>query len=204
MTTVSAFSMSNGATVERRTIDGGAVFSDQASIIMNNSNTLRYTRVRSIESLRVTSDDTNCLVEWCYLESVQDDPDGHGDTIQFYPPGGGGGTFTLKNTMLALGGYANAAYFAADSWSGNHVLDHVCFLRVDTLADAKGMFIAADGGGTISCNHVYFVRSPAFEVDGNLAYLWQADRPIVQWTNVYLCDLDEDGMPINLTAIPEP
>ena len=158
-------------------LDGGEIVSnvsiqadgDEASV-KGGAFTLRNSRVRSAEAVRVSNGDV--VLEWVYLEAdARDRPGNHADVIQCY---GRGGDVVLKNsTIRAYSQNATAGFFSADGFNGVFTFENVLF-----WGGPYGIRVEADGGQQVNLRNVYFL-------EGSFGYQpYRINTSIGQWENV--------------------
>jgi hypothetical protein len=132
--------------------------------------------------------------------------DDHADAWQNYRPGIGpnDSTITLKNSHLRCpvkdGEPGNAAFFTADDWMGNIILEDV-FLS----GGGYTLRLHGDGASTVKLKNVYIEKDSW--VFGPLSMPpWPGpnDLPtILQWENVWIAEL-VNGKLILVQEIPRP
>lgn len=162
------------------------------TFFFEGSGALDHCRANTRECVRLVHGTVD--IDWCYLEATGLPPDDHADVIQVYGPGEGGTWNISHTTIRAHNEDSTAGLFVADDTTSHVTLDHVLF-----WGGPFGLSIEGDGNPcTVAMNHVYFVRDSF----GYQPFAFE-DTSIIQWTNVFLCDV-VDGDVTNLEAIEPP
>jgi hypothetical protein len=193
----SSVSVGSNQTVSNQSINILGQSGAWAAIDIGGTGTLRNCRIRCNEGIRVG--DGARLIEGCYVETTATST--HSDSLQAYSPGATG-TITLRNSWLCTipGSHpsGNSAYWAANDWRGNHILENVLL-----SGGAFSLRIPGDGGNSMSLTNVFFEEgTPAF------GQLWFPDVngrrcTIVKWENVRFARI-VNGQLVLGAAIPRP
>jgi hypothetical protein len=174
-------------TVVDRTANASGSAAGNPMVFMGGNNA-KVLRVRGIgrEGIRI-GEAGSMEMDGCFIEVAGQGTD-HADALQCYGPGVASNTITLRNSFLyckqGAPGTANCAYFAANNYMGNHVIEN-CVLA----GGGYTLRIPGDGGTSISMKDVYFLDGTWGYAPILFDFYNNRNVTIVRWENVRRCTI---------------